>query len=414
MKNIALTIGRRTALGLLSAPTIMSMHWATAAADDAIYIGISGAYTGADSANSTATRNGSMMAILEANARGGIAGRKIATVELNEATANAGQYDPAQAAANARKFGSDPRIVALIGPDHSGAGKAMAPILSQGDLATVTPDTTNPDITSPKFASEFRPAGRSIYFRTPTTDDYRGPGMARFLTKTLGAKTGYVLDDSGGYGVGLADAFVAGARSAGMNIMGRDSLDPKQADYTTSLTKIKAIGPQALFYGGDLQAGVKVAKQSYDIIPQTIKGGGGGLYGGGFAEQVGFPAAEGWYVALTSPHLDGEKIAAWQARYQHRWNMPPIDYSVTAYDAALVILNAIQRVAASGKSIDRHTVRDAIQSTDLDTIQGKIQFDQNGDITDRTVSIFQVKHDPAYANADAIHQFRYVGSAPQA
>jgi len=109
--------------------------------------------------------------------------------------------------------------------------------------------------------------------------------MARFLTKALSAGTGYVLDDSGGYGVGLADAFVAGARSAGMTIMGRDSLDPKQSDYTTALTKIKAIGPKALFYGGDLQAGVKVAKQSYDIIPQTIKGGGGGLYGGGFSDH---------------------------------------------------------------------------------------------------------------------------------
>jgi branched-chain amino acid transport system substrate-binding protein len=413
MQSIGSAIRRRSVLLLLILPAATAARTARAADNEAIYIGISGAYTGADSANSFATRNGAMMAIQEANDRGGIAGRKIVTVELNEATANAGQYDPAQAAANARKFVSDPRIVALIGPDHSGAGKAMAPILSQGDLATVTPDTTNPDITSPKYASEFRPAGRPIYFRTLTTDDYRGPGMARFLTKTLGAKTGYVLDDSGGYGVGLANAFVAGARSAGMNILGRDSLDPKQADYTTAITKIKAIGPQALFYGGDLQAGVKVAKQSYDIIPQTIKGGGGGLYGGGFTEQVGFPAAEGWYVALTSPHLEGETIAAWQARYQRRWGLPPIDYSVTAYDAALVILDAIQRVVASGKPMDRHSIRDAIQVTNLDTVQGNIQFDENGDITDRTVSIFQVKHDSAYPNTDAIHQFKYVGSAPR-
>jgi branched-chain amino acid transport system substrate-binding protein len=409
-----LITGRRSALCLLLAPAVTGSPIARAAENDPIFIGISGAYTGADSANSTATRNGAMMAIQETNEAGGIAGRQIATVELNEATATAGQYDPAQAAANARKFVADPRIVALIGPDHSGAGKAMAPILSQGDLATVTPDTTSPDITSPKFASEFRPAGKAIYFRTLTTDDYRGPGMARFLVRTLAAKTGYVLDDSGGYGVGLADAFVAGARSAGMAVMGRDSLDPKQADYKTALTKIRALGPQALFYGGDLQAGVKVAKQAYDILPQTIKAGGGGLYGGGFTEQVGFPAAEGWYVALTSPHLKGDMIADWQERYRKLWGMPPIDYSVTAYDAALVILDAIRRVAASGAPMDRHSVRDAIQSTNLNTVQGNIRFDQNGDIVEHTVSIFQVKHDSAYATTDAVHQFKYVGSAPAA
>jgi len=44
--------------------------------------------------------------------------------------------------------------------------------------------------------------------------------MARFLAKRVDAKTVYVIDDSGAYGVGLADAFVAGARLAGMTIMG--------------------------------------------------------------------------------------------------------------------------------------------------------------------------------------------------
>ena len=140
-----------------------------------------------------------------------------------------GQYDPAQAAENTRKFVANPRVIALIGPDHSGAGKAMAPILSQGDLATVTPDTTSPDITSPKFAKEFRPAGKPIYFRTLTTDDNRGPGMARFMVKTLGARTGFILDDSGAYGVWPRRCFAAGARAAGMEILGRVSLDPKHA-----------------------------------------------------------------------------------------------------------------------------------------------------------------------------------------
>jgi len=59
-------------------------------------------------------------------------------------------------------------------------------------------------------------------------------------------------------------------------------------------------------------------------------------------------------------------------------------------------------------------VRDAIQITNLDTLQGNIQFDENGDITDRTVSIFQVRHDTDCPNNDAVHQFKYVGSAPQA
>jgi hypothetical protein len=54
---------------------------------------------------------------------------------MDDGTATAGQYDPAQAAINARKMVTDPDVVAAIGPMMSGAGKAMAPILSEGDLA---------------------------------------------------------------------------------------------------------------------------------------------------------------------------------------------------------------------------------------------------------------------------------------
>ena len=103
----------------------------------------------------------------------------------------------------------------------------MAPILSQGDLATVTPDTTSPDITSPKFAKEFRPAGKPIYFRTLTTDDNRGPGMARFMVKTLGARTGLVFDDFGGCESASPMSSPPVPERAGMEILGRDSLDPK-------------------------------------------------------------------------------------------------------------------------------------------------------------------------------------------
>jgi branched-chain amino acid transport system substrate-binding protein len=100
---------------------------------------------------------------------------------LDNGTVAAGQYDPAQAATNVRKMVIYPPVVAAIGPMASGSGKAMARLLSQGDLATVTPSSTNPDLTDPKFASQYRPAGKAIYFRTVTTDAFQGPNMANFM-----------------------------------------------------------------------------------------------------------------------------------------------------------------------------------------------------------------------------------------
>ena len=110
---------------------------------------------------------------------------------------------------------ADKDVVAAIGPQMSGAGKAMTPILSQGGLATITPSSTNPDITNPKFAEQYRPAGKPIYFRTVTTDAYQGPNMANFLAEKLKVKSVYVLDDSGAFGVGVADCVPEAGREEG-------------------------------------------------------------------------------------------------------------------------------------------------------------------------------------------------------
>jgi branched-chain amino acid transport system substrate-binding protein len=59
-----------------------------------------------------------------------------------------------------------------------------------------------------------------------------------------------------------------------MNALGRDRLDPKAADYAAILTKIKSLQPDVLYFGGDTQAGVKLAKQGYEIIPDVIKASG--------------------------------------------------------------------------------------------------------------------------------------------
>jgi branched-chain amino acid transport system substrate-binding protein len=76
-------------------------------------------------------------------------------------------------------------------------------------------------------------------------------------------------------------------------------------------------------------------------------------------------------------------------------------------------MDAIKRVAATGKTPDRHNVRDAIQASNLKTMQGTISFDKNGDINSRVVSVFKIVHDPKYKDDDIIHQYKYVGVAPQ-
>ena len=407
-------ISRRSATRLLAGTAVASSFGGGAwAADKTVQIGLDFSLTGGDADSAAHMRDGALMAIDEANAKGIVKGYKIAPLVLDDATATAGQYDPAQAATNARKFVSDKTVVGAVGPQMSGAGKAMAPILSQGGLAIITPSSTNPDLTDPKFAAQYRPAGKAVYFRTVTTDAFQGPNMADFFAEKLGVKAIYVLDDQGAYGVGLADAFQKRIADKGVKVLGRDQLDPKNADYSSILTKIKSMNADSLYYGGVGTAGVKLIKQSYEILPDIKKGGGDGLYGADLLKGAGFPAMEGWYATIASPHLSGDtKLAAWIKTFRAKYNYAPEDYTITAYDAAQCIIQTMEKLAAAGKPVTREAVRDGLQSGKFTTLQGPVSFDANGDIESKVVSVFQAVKNDAAPLDDVSEQFKYVGVAP--
>ncbi|MDR3530193.1 MAG: branched-chain amino acid ABC transporter substrate-binding protein [Rhodopila sp.] len=410
------SITRRTAARAFAGLAVVATlgRGSARAADNAVTVGVNLSLTGADAESAKRIEYGAMMAFDEVNAKGGVNGYRIQMTPYDDGTATAGQYDPAQAATNARKMVSDKSTMAAIGPQMSGAGKAMSPILSQGDLAIITPSSTNPDITDPKYAAQYRPAGKAIYFRTVATDAFQGPYMANYYADVLHVKTVYVLDDSGAYGVGLADAFQAQSEKKGIKVLGRDRLDPKAADYTAVLTKIKSLDPEAIYYGGVLQAGVKLAKQAYDIVPKMIKGGGDGAYGPEMLSAVGYPANEGWYATIASPHVTDEaKMSGWVKSFKDKFHVDPDDYSVTAYDAATVIIAALKQVTEGGKEPTRAAVRDAIQSIKVTTLQGPVSFDANGDLEDKTISVFQIKQDKNIP-ADDMRQYKYIGAAPSA
>src|SRR5215467_15110714 len=353
-----------------------------------VKIGLSLPLTGADADGADAMMKGAQMAVAEINAKGGAAGHKLETVVYDSATPAAGQYDPAQAATNYKKFIADSLVLAAVGPVMSGEGKAISPILSEADMATITPSSTNPDITDPKFQSQYRPKGKAVYFRTVTTDAYQGPNMANYLFHNQKMKSVYILDDGGAFGVGIADSFQKRATELGMQILGRDRLDPKEADYKTILTKIKGLSPDALYYGGVQQAGVKLARQAYEVMPTVHKLGSDGIYDLDFPNQAGKAAAAGWWASNASPDmLSDPKAETWITKFKTAFKREPTNYAITAYNATLAIADSIDRVAKSGKPVTRSAVRDAMEQTKLtNTLQGPIEFDENGDIKYKVVS----------------------------
>src|SRR3954452_5445340 len=115
-------LSRRALLIYLPAVALAGSYALNAfAADKTITIGINLPLTGADAHDAELIKDGAMLALDEAHAKGGVAGYKINVVVLDDAPAAAAQYDPAQPATNAIKMVSDSTVVAAIGPQMSGS-----------------------------------------------------------------------------------------------------------------------------------------------------------------------------------------------------------------------------------------------------------------------------------------------------
>ena len=239
--------------------------------------------------------------------------------------------------------------------------------------------------------------------------------MANYFADTLKVKSVYVLDDSGAYGVGIADAFQEQAEKRGIKVLGRDQLNPKEADYTTILTKIKSLNPDALYYGGVAQAGVKVVKQSYDILPKMIKGGGDGMLrrrdpqgrrlpgGRGLvcddrrAERAGKPGRQAVGRDASPRNTDSSRRTTRSPPMMPRWSS-----STRSSGSPPRARRSIAPMCAT-RSRPRTSRR----------LQGEVSFDENGDITNRIISVFQIVKDPKYPLDDVLHQYKYMGVAPQ-
>ena len=214
--------------------------------------------------------------------KGGAGGYKLDMMTVSiAAPRTAGQYDPAQAATNAKKFvcrperGRDRRPGderRRQGDDADPLGRPISP-----PSRRPRPTRTSPIRSSP---ASIKPDGKAIYFRTVTTDAYQGPNMANYMRDTLHVKSVYILDDSGAYGVGMSNAVRGpGQEDRHERAWATTSSTRRKPTTRRLLTKIKGLNPDAVYYGGVAQAGVKVAKQAYDIMPNIIKAGGDGMVG---------------------------------------------------------------------------------------------------------------------------------------
>jgi branched-chain amino acid transport system substrate-binding protein len=180
---------------------------------------------------------------------------KIGYQSCDDSTAQAGGWDSAKCATNARLYATNTSVMAVVGTFNSGCAKIEVPILNRahpGPLLEVSPANTNPGLTKkwdPGEPTKYYPTGVRNYARVVATDDIQGPADALW-SKSLGYKKVFVLNDKQTYGFGVATTYKNAAKKLGINVVGFQGWDAKASSYEALANAIKASGAQAVFLGG--------------------------------------------------------------------------------------------------------------------------------------------------------------------
>jgi branched-chain amino acid transport system substrate-binding protein len=306
---------------------------------------------------------------------------KIDYQPLDDATAAAGAWDAAKEQENANKAVADPDAMVYIGTFNSGAAAVSIPILNAAGMAMISPANTYTGLTKPAEVGEpdkFYPTGKRNYMRVVTADDIQGAVGAKWLA-SLGAKTVYILDDTQVYGKGLADVFEKSAAGAGLEVLGRDGIDSKAADYKALAAKIASTNPDGIYFGGITQANAgQLLKDIRGAGITAVFMGADGIREQAFVDAAGADVADGVYATVAGTPRESlpEKGQKFYEDYKAKFNGEPESYAIYGYEAASVVITALKSVCQK----DRAAILNAMIGTrNFGGVLGTWSFDANGD-----------------------------------
>jgi branched-chain amino acid transport system substrate-binding protein len=337
-----------------------------------VKIGHVGPLTGGIAHLGKDNENGARLAVDEANAAGIKLGGAPVKFEL---LAEDDQADPKIGNTVAQKL-VDAKVAGVVGHLNSGTTIPASAIYNQAGIPMISGSATNPALTEQGFKNVFRVVGR---------DDQQGPAVANYLLAVAKPKVAAVIDDATAYGEGLANEVEKTLKAAGVTVLPREKGTDKTVDWKAVLTKIKGKKPDVVFYGGMDATGGPLLKQARELKINATFAFGDGACTDKMAELAG-AAAEGLICSQAGIPVQaaGKKFLD---AYKAKFNTEPILYAPFTYDAAKLLIAAMQQA----DSADPAKYLPALAASRYDGATGHIEFDEKGDRKDAEMTIFTMK-----------------------
>jgi branched-chain amino acid transport system substrate-binding protein len=339
----------------------VTLSFAGAALAQNIVIGVSTAQTGPAAVASEWEMWGVNLAIEEINAAGGVLGKKLEILVMDN------KCNPSEAVNVANKL-VEAKVVAIEGAHCSSGHLASMKIIQDAKIPMITGIASNPQITALSGKG-----GNDYAFRISASDASMMQALGIYLGSKKPFKTVAIVAEDSDFGRGGADAFKAVADKAGVQIISTDIHPQNTPDFTSILTRLQQRRPDAIAtfqLGGDSINFLRQAMQIGVRIPFTGRVEIGGrnqpiIEAGGMEKSI-----SAWqYSALA----DSPQNKAFAEKIKAKHNAEPYLQTWAGYDCIRVLAQAIKDAG----STDGTKIKDAIKAMSFTNVMGKtVKFDE--------------------------------------
>lgn len=364
-----LTLSRRKMLGLLGA-TIALPSVVRAQNTSPIRIGGLLPLSGPGAIEGHQVIKGFEMAIAEANAAGGVFGRKLELImEDDESNSTKGVIA-------VRKLIEREKVPFILGTYPTAVAAAASKVAQEYKVPMLSGGSTG------AAATDQNPVGDPWFFRAWPDSNGQGADTARAIVHMFGAKRAAIIHDSTNYGTTLAAQASQIVTEEGSEIISTDSYNIGEQDFSSMLTRLRTLKPDAVYIGGWAGDGAAIVRQAAATGLRTQFVGSGSMLTDDFIELAG-PASEGFAVAtLYEPSTPNEIGAEFGERFKAIYDHDANTLNSLGFDSASIGIEAMRRVGNTDSHEIQKMIKDGMK--DFKLVQGPqgttAAFDEKGSV----------------------------------
>lgn len=369
---------------LLSSVLVVSLFsgCGKTASSDKIKVGLNYELSGNVATYGQSISQGAELALEQVNQKGGVLGKKIEVIKVDN------KSDNTEAANVATRLAVRDKVAALLGPATSGNTKAASPAALQNKVPLISASATADDVTVDSNGKV-----REYIFKTCFSDSFQGVMMANFATNDLKlTKAAVLVDSTSDYSKGLAKNFKETYKKNGGTVLTEEAYQAKDTDFKAVLTKIKNTNPDVLFVPGYYEEVGLIVRQARDMGLNVPVLGGDGYESPKLAEIAGKGALNDVYYSTHYSSKDtSPEVEKFREAFTKKYGKEPDAFSALGYDMANFLVDALKRAG----STDSIKLKNALAATkNFKGVTGTFSMDKNHNPV-KSVTIIQMKNGEA-------------------